>query len=88
MVHEHEKHEATPSSLEEKQPVALFFVAKEKWTSAMPHRLKRCLFLLVAGVAAWIEGYYVAPYGFEHVAFALLITVILAIGWMGTYWER
>ena len=41
--------------------------------------LKRSLFLIVAGVAAWIEGYYLAPYGFEHVAFALLITVILAI---------
>ena len=47
---------------------------------------KRSLFLLVAGVAAWVEGYYLAQYGFEYVAFALLITVILAIGWMRTYW--
>jgi hypothetical protein len=52
----------------------------------MPHRLKRCLFLLVAGVA-WIEGYYLAPYGFGSVAVALAITVILAIGWMRTYWK-
>ncbi len=41
---------------------------------------------LVAGVAAWVEGYYLAQYGFEYVAFALLITVILAIGCMRTYW--
>ena len=82
-----EKHEATPVSPEEKQqPGALFFETKGKWTSAMRLWLKRSLFLIVAGVAAWIEGYYLAPYGFEHVAFALLITVILAIGWMGTYW--
>ena len=53
----------------------------------MPLRLKRSLFLLVAGVAAWVEGYYLAQYGFEYVAFALLITVILAIGWMRTYWK-
>jgi hypothetical protein len=53
----------------------------------MPLWLKRSLFLIVAGVAAWIAGYYLAPYGFEYVAFALLITVILAIGWMWTYWN-
>ena len=53
----------------------------------MPLRLKRSLFLLVAGVAAWVEGFYLAPCGFEYVAFALLITVILAIGWMRTYWK-
>ena len=50
----------------------------------MPLWLKRSLFLLVAGVAAWVEDYYLAQYGFEYVAFALLITVILAIGWMRT----
>ena len=53
----------------------------------MPLWLKRSLFLLVVGVAAWVEGYYLAQYGFEYVAFALLITVILAIGWMRTYWK-
>ena len=32
----------------------------------MPLWLKRSLFLIVAGVAAWIAGYYLAPYGFGH----------------------
>ena len=53
----------------------------------MPLWLKRSLFLLVVGVAAWVEGYYLAPYGFSTVAVALAITVILAIGWMRTYWK-
>jgi len=35
--------------------------------------------LLGVGVAAWVEGYYLAPYGFGTVAVALVITVIL--GW-------
>jgi hypothetical protein len=89
MVHGHEKHEATPVSPEEKQqPAALFFFeTKGKWTSAMPHRLKRSLFQIVVGVAAWIEGYYLAPYGFGTIAVAMVITVILAIGWMRTYWN-
>jgi hypothetical protein len=52
---------------------------------AMPHWLKRFLFLVVVGVAAWIEGVYLAPYGFGTVAVALAITIILAIGWMRTY---
>ena len=49
--------------------------------------LKRSLFLLVVIVAAWLEGYYLAPFGFGTVAVALAITVILAIGWMRTYWK-
>jgi len=53
----------------------------------MPLWLRRSLFLLVAGVAAWIVGYYLASYGFGTVAVALAITVILAIGWMRTYWK-
>ena len=53
----------------------------------MPLWLKRSLFLLVVGVAAWIEAYYLAPFGFGSVAVALAGTVVLAIGWMGTYWN-
>jgi hypothetical protein len=53
----------------------------------MPNWLKRFLFLLFVGVAAAVEGHYLAPFGFDHVAVALLITVILAIGWMRTYWN-
>jgi hypothetical protein len=45
------------------------------------------LFLLVVGVTAWVEGYYLAPYGFGTGAVALAITVILAIGCMRTYWN-
>ena len=88
LVQEHEKHKATPVSPEEKQePPALFFKTEGKWTSAMPHRLKRFLFLIVVGVAASVKGYYLAPFGFGTVAVALTITVILAVGWMRTYWK-
>ena len=52
----------------------------------MPLWLKRSLFLLVAGVTGWLEGFYLARFGFGTVAVALAITVILAIGWMRTYW--
>ena len=31
----------------------------------MPLWLKRSLFLIVAGVAAWVAGYYIAPLGFD-----------------------
>jgi hypothetical protein len=50
----------------------------------MPHWLKRFLFLLFVGVVAWVEGVYLAPYGFGTVAVALSITVILAVGWIST----
>jgi hypothetical protein len=53
----------------------------------MPPWIKRFLFLLVVGVAAWVEGYYLSPFGFGTVAVTLAITVILAIGWMRTYWK-
>jgi hypothetical protein len=53
----------------------------------MPLWLKRSLFLLVVLTAAGLEGVYLAPYGFGTVATALLITVILSIGWMRTYWN-
>jgi hypothetical protein len=53
----------------------------------MPHWLKRLSFLVVVGVAAWAEGYYLGPFGLGWVAVALLITVILAMGWMRTYWN-
>jgi hypothetical protein len=42
----------------------------------MPHWLKRFLFLLFIGVAAAVDGRYLAPFGFDHVAVALLMTVI------------
>ena len=58
-----------------------------KSTFAMPLWLKRSLFPIVAGVAGWVEGYYLAPYGFGTVAVTLAITVILAIAWMRTYWK-
>jgi hypothetical protein len=53
----------------------------------MPLWLKRFLFLLVTGVATWLEGYYIAPLDFGWFALALVITVVLAIGWMRTYWN-
>jgi hypothetical protein len=46
------------------------------------------LFLLVLGIAAWLEGYYLGPFGFTWVALTLVITEILAIGWMRRYWGR
>jgi hypothetical protein len=54
----------------------------------MRHWLTRFLFLVAVGVAAWIQGYYLGPLGFRWVAVALVITVVLAIGWMQTYWHE
>ena len=34
-----------------------------------------------------VEGYYLSRCGFEYVASALLITVVLVIGWKRTYWN-
>jgi hypothetical protein len=53
----------------------------------MPLWLKRFLFLVVAGIAAWVAGYYLGPFGFDWVALGLVITVVLAIGWMRPYWK-
>jgi hypothetical protein len=33
------------------------------------------------------KGACLAPFGFDYLVVALLITVILAIGWMRTYWN-
>jgi hypothetical protein len=54
----------------------------------MPLWLKRSLFLLIAGVVGWVEGFYLGPFGFGWVAVALLTAIILAIVWMRTYWNR
>jgi hypothetical protein len=42
---------------------------------------------VLVGVAAWVEGYYLGPFGFSWVVSALVITVVLTIGWMRTYWS-
>jgi hypothetical protein len=49
-------------------------------------RLKRSLFLAVLGAAAFLEGFYLGPLGFDWFALAMVMTIVLAIGWMRTYW--
>jgi hypothetical protein len=49
--------------------------------------LKRSLFLLVLVIAAWLEGYYIAPLGFGWYVLSMVITIVLTIGWMRTYWN-
>jgi hypothetical protein len=53
----------------------------------MPLRLKRSLFLFVVGTVAWLESYFLAPYGLNRVLGALVITIVLTVGWMRTYWK-
>ena len=55
-------------------------------TSPAP-RLRRSLFLTVLLSAAFIEGFYLGPIGFEVLGGAIVITIMLAIGWMRTYWD-
>ena len=50
-------------------------------------RLKRSLFLVVLGIAAFLEGFFLGPLGPDLVAYAVLTTIVLAIGWMRTYWD-
>ena len=52
----------------------------------MPPWFKRSVFLLVALTVGWIEGFYLGPFGFNWVVLALALTVVLAVGWMRTYW--
>jgi hypothetical protein len=55
----------------------------------VPDWLKRFLFLLVTGVTTWLEEYYIAPldFGWSGFVLAMVITVVLAVGWMRTYWN-
>jgi hypothetical protein len=52
----------------------------------IPPWFKRSLFLLVALTVGWIEGFYLGPFGFNWVVLALALTIVLAVGWMRTYW--
>ena len=53
-------------------------------TSPAP-RLRRPLFLTVLLSAVFIEGFFLGPIGFEVLGGAIVITIMLAIGW--TYWD-
>jgi hypothetical protein len=69
-----------------RRPLLAAVVSGSK-SAQMPSWFKRFLFLVIVGVAAWVEGYSLGPFGFGWVAVALVITVALAIGWMRTYWN-
>jgi hypothetical protein len=49
--------------------------------------LKRLLFLAVTGIAAFLEGWCLGPLGADLLAYTVVITIVLAIGWMRTYWD-
>ena len=55
--------------------------------TAARQKLKRTLFVAVAGLAAFLEGWFLGPIGFDVLAGAMAITIVLAIGWMRTYWD-
>jgi hypothetical protein len=48
---------------------------------------RRIAFLAVVIVAAFLEGFYLGPLGFDWLVASVVITTILAIGWMRTYWD-
>jgi hypothetical protein len=50
-------------------------------------KLKRGLFLTVAGIAAFLEGWFLGPVGLDVLATTMVMTIVLAIGWMRTYWD-
>ena len=54
--------------------------------SASP-KLKRRLFLAVTGIAAFLEGWFLGPLSADLLAYAVVGTIVLAIGWMRTYWD-
>jgi hypothetical protein len=49
--------------------------------------LKRTLFLAVVTMVAALEGFYLGPLGFGWLVGSVVITTVLAIGWMRTYWD-
>jgi hypothetical protein len=49
--------------------------------------VKRSLFLTIVGITALLEGFYLGPLGFDWFALGMLMTIVLAIGWMRTYWQ-
>jgi hypothetical protein len=49
---------------------------------------RRIVFLLIVGTIAFLEGYYLGPIGgLGWVIGASALTIILAIGWMRSYWS-
>jgi hypothetical protein len=46
--------------------------------------LKRTLFLAVVTMVAALEGFFLGPLGFDWLVGSVVITRVLAIGWMRT----
>jgi hypothetical protein len=48
---------------------------------------RRIAFLAVVIVAAFLEGFYLGPLGFDWLLSSVVISTVLAIGWMRSYWN-
>jgi hypothetical protein len=48
---------------------------------------RRIAFLAVVTLIAFLEGFYLGPLGFDWLIGSVVITTVLAIGWMRSYWE-
>jgi hypothetical protein len=44
-------------------------------------------FLAVVLVVAFLEGFNLGPLGFDRLIGSVVITTVLAIGWMRSYWD-
>jgi hypothetical protein len=49
--------------------------------------LKHSLFWIVVVIVSALVGFYVGPFGFVPFAIITLVTIVLAIAWMRTYWD-
>ena len=47
----------------------------------------RIAFLAVVIVVAFLERFYLGPLGFDWLIGSIVITTVMAIGWMRTYWD-
>jgi hypothetical protein len=52
-----------------------------------PCRIKRTLFLMVVNIVVALGGFFLGPLGFDWFVGSIVITTVLAIGWMRTYWD-
>jgi hypothetical protein len=55
--------------------------------ASLAPRLRQKFFLTVLLSAAFLEGWFLGPLGFDVLAGAIVITIMLAIGWMRSYWD-
>ncbi|HEV8342194.1 MAG TPA: hypothetical protein VGR30_07470 [Candidatus Binatia bacterium] len=50
-------------------------------------KLRHACFLVAVNAIAFLEGFYLGPPSFDWLVGSVVITTVLAIGWMRTYWN-